>query len=141
MSDLVQIEDKTDIFKERFGLGHIAVMSCFEGNPVGYLWAYEGPAHAEQRCRFSIEVRPHELYYYDSFVLPAYRVKSVFGEMLSYSVSQSDLKRQFRDVVGIVEVDNLRSIRAHERLGFNKTQLRVFAILLGKHIHRALKTY
>jgi GNAT superfamily N-acetyltransferase len=138
LPNLLRIQEKTDIFSERFSLGHSAVLAYMGGTPVGYLWAQPGPTHTEQRYNFNIDIAPSELYYYDSFVLPEYRQQGVFKAMFAFLANQSALVHKFSALTAIVEIDNLRSRKAHERLGFHATQLNFFAIILGKRVHKQL---
>jgi GNAT superfamily N-acetyltransferase len=138
LPDLLRIQDKADIFNERFSLGHPAVLAYNGETPVGYLWAQPGPTHTEQRYRFDIAIAPNELYYYDSFVLPEHRQQGVFKAMFAFLASQTALVSEFSDLTAIVEIDNFRSRKAHERLGFRADQLYFFAIILGKRMHKQL---
>jgi transposase-like protein len=138
LADLIRVHDKTDIFNERFSQNHSVVVVYSDETPVAYLWGQPGPTHLEQRYHFDIEIAPTEFYIYDSFVIPYFRRQGLLRGMLGFFARQETLVSEFEEFTAIIDKDNLRSIIAHERIGFRKSHLNIFAIVLGKRFHKKL---
>lgn len=115
--EMGRLEDKQELFLERFAEKEHAAVAIIDGKIVGYEWFSDKSLHVEARYSCKIDIPPNALYAYDAFVLPEYRIGGLWIKLKVYS---ADLMQKLgRDqIIVLVDLENRLSLNTHLRFGF-----------------------
>lgn len=136
LDDLLMIQDKRDLFVERFARGDYCMICYVDGVPAGYVWCQSGTTHVEERLGFLVEVGPDEMYCYDIYVLREFRRENVAREMTYGLIHYCGNVLGKKMITAIIEVHNQRSIRANEKIGWRRSHLGCYVEAFGRTWHR-----
>jgi GNAT superfamily N-acetyltransferase len=131
---LSQVQDKPDLFAERFRRGDVCVVASVDGESAGYVWAQHGGVHREERFGFPVPVGPSQIYYYDLFVRSEFRGRGLFRALL-HRLELYARHVGATELCAIVEWQNKRSNELHRRFGMRPRSKHFFVNLRGRTIH------
>lgn len=138
IEDLSKIQDKPGIFRERFQLGHHCFMAYMDGEPAAYLWWHCGTHHVEQRYSFHVPITDTQVFYYDSYTIPEKRKLGITRRLLTAIAEYKFSDCYKNEIVAIIETSNLTSLKAHEKIGFQRDSLNVYVKCNNIEINRML---
>jgi len=109
-----------------------------DGVPAAYCWSQSEERHHEELLGFEIVVAPDEMYCYDIYVARPFRkyglARHIAYANLRHAVSVLGKRR----TSAVIEINNLRSRRANERIGWRKSDLWIYLEAWGRVWHRRL---
>lgn len=138
MGDLIRVQDKPDIFAERFQMGHYGFVAYVNNDPVAYLWGQEGPVHVERRFGFEVPIKDNQVFYYDSYTIPEWRKSGVGRALIQESIDFFKNGLGKSELIAIIETGNLVSQKTYERMGFVREAMHIHLDIIGKKINKQL---
>jgi GNAT superfamily N-acetyltransferase len=136
---LVRLQDKRQLFLDRFSAGDLCVVAMLDGRIVGYEWFSDKPVHHEEAWGLRITVPGGFVYAYDAYIDRACRNTGVWLRFKAFLGEWMRL-RDKRGVLTFVEYGNSPSLRTHLRFGFAPSK-RVLALkILGITLFKTLAT-
>jgi GNAT superfamily N-acetyltransferase len=136
--ELVRLQDKPELFRERFAGGDECVVALSEGRIVGYEWFCASPEHRESTWNLPIAIPGGFVYAYDAYIDPTYRntgvwlrFKAFLGERMAATGKQG--------VLTFVDYGNWPSLRTHIRFGFIPSESVLALKVLGLYFYRKLR--
>lgn len=141
INDIVRIQDKPDIFRERFILNHFCLLAYVGDEPVAYLWGQQGPMHLEQCYGFEVPIADNQVYYYDSHTRQEWRQKGLLRCLIQNIAQYGAGMLQKNELIAIIEINNKVSQKSHEKIGFVKDRLQLFVNIMGKSFQLRLRTF
>lgn len=132
LEDLVAVIDKRDLYRERLDRGDRCLICYADGRPAGFVWFQDGPVHREERLGFTVRFEPAEMYCFDFYVHEEFRRRGVAREMMRGMIHHAARRLDRRRLTCIIEVHNLRSRRANERIGWRRARFGYYAEAFGR---------
>ena len=130
---LTRLQEKTSIFRKRFGEGDRCVVAIVDNRIVGYEWFSDGAVHHEAAWGYPITIPGGFVYAYDAYIDPAYRNT---GLWLRFKAS---LAEWMAGVLTFVDYGNWPSLRTHLRFGFEPTESVVAVRVIGLRLFRKVR--
>jgi GNAT superfamily N-acetyltransferase len=121
LDQLARLQDKTQVFRERFAEGDRCVIALVDGRIIGYEWFSESPVHHESAWGYHIAIPGGYVYAYDAYIDPAHRNTGVWLRFKAY-LGEWMAARGKRGVLTFVDYGNWPSLRTHLRFGFEPTE-------------------
>ncbi len=129
--NMAKLEDKQELFLNRFNRGYYCCVAEVDGKIVGYEWFSDKSFHLEERYFYRITIPSDSIYAYDAYILPEYRISGLwlkFKRYLASLMKELDKNR----IITMIDYGNDLSMNTHLRFGF-KIFKSVFVInLFGK---------
>jgi GNAT superfamily N-acetyltransferase len=132
---LVRLQNKTDMFRERFAQGDRCVVAMIDDQLVGYEWFSENPFHHEAAWGYRITIPGGFVYAYDAYIEPAHRNTGVWLRFKAY-LAEWMAARGKQGVLTFVDYGNWPSLRTHLRFGFRPTESVVALRVIGVRLFR-----
>jgi hypothetical protein len=114
---LLSLPRPKDVLVGRFEQSSRCLLASREGTVVGCAW-FVSPSYIEDEvdCIYSFAAKPHAVWDYDVYIVPAMRIGRLFMKL--WQRAADDLVRDgYRTSLSRISAYNRASIRAHERLG------------------------
>jgi GNAT superfamily N-acetyltransferase len=127
---LAQLQDRRELFCERFANGDSCVVAEVDGRIVGYEWFCDNLVHHESAWGYPIDIPGGFVYAYDAYVDPAYRNTGVWLRFKAY-LGEWMTARGKQGVLTFVDYGNWPSLRTHLRFGFEPSESVLALRLLG----------
>jgi GNAT superfamily N-acetyltransferase len=135
LKSLLVLQDKEDVFRERFKMNHFCVLTFVDNEAVSYLWGQLGSVHVEKRYGFEVPIAENQVFYYDSYTRPDWRKKGLARLLVNEMAFYCKGRFNKSELITIIEISNMVSRRAYEKIGFLKDRLEFFINLMGKPVH------
>jgi len=135
---LTRLQNKRELFRQRFADGDRCVVAVADNRVIGYEWFSEGASHHETGWGYRIAIPGGYVYAYDAFVDAAYRNTGVW---LRFKAHLADwmAARGKRGVLTFVDYGNWPSLRTHLRFGFEPADTVVALRVLGLRLFRKVR--
>lgn len=133
------LEDKRELFNNRFNEGESCVVAVHAGLIVGYEWFSDKAFHLEERFKYRLEIPKDSIYAYDAFIKREYRLRGIWVLFQKYILDQLRILGRKR-IITMVDYGNDASLKAHLRFGYVKTRAVQYVRILNK-IFFSEKTY
>src|SRR5205823_1790592 len=117
IADMCRLQNKPQVFLERFADGDECVVAMSGERIVGYEWFSAQPLHQEAAWGLPIEIPGGFVYAYDAYIDPAYRNTGVWLRFKAF-LSERMTATGKRGVLTFVDYGNWPSLRTHIRFGF-----------------------
>ena len=138
IDDMVAVQDKRGIFEQRVARGHHGLMAYVNDSPAAYCWSQADGAHLEELLGFEINAGPEAMYVYDIYVVRDFRKHGLARHIAYANLRHAVRVLGKRETIAVIEINNLRSRRANERVGWKKTDLWIYLEAWGRTWHRRI---
>lgn len=135
---LTNVQDKRELFRQRFAEGDGCVVALADNRIIGYEWFSENASHHETGWGYRITIPGGYVYAYDAFIDPAYRNTGVWLRFKAY-LADWMAARGKRGVLTFVDYGNWPSLRTHLRFGFEPAGTVLALRVLGLRLFRKVR--
>ena len=135
---LARLQDRRELFRDRFAEGDRCVIALADGRVVGYEWFSDNPVHHETGWGYWITIPGGYVYAYDAYIDPGYRNTGLwlrFKADLAEWMTAGDKK----GVLTFVDYGNWPSLRTHLRFGFVPTESVLALRVAGLRLFRKVR--
>ncbi|WP_224981929.1 GNAT family N-acetyltransferase [Geomonas agri] len=111
------LENKQELFLDRFDKGESCLIALNDREVVGYIWFSDKHSHMEQRYNYRLDIPEDSIYSYDCFIHQAYRLRGIwvlFQKRLFERAKMLGRKR----IITMVDYANTASLKTHLRYGY-----------------------
>ncbi len=129
-----ELNNKKDIFVERFKNDEKCIVAVHGDKIIGYEWFSDKPLHCEERFFYSIEVPPGAVYAYDAYIMPEYRISGVWIKFKSY-LGEYMQKNNINNIITLIDFDNVVSQKTHIKFGFKPFRHVVAVKIFSKYYY------
>ena len=114
----------------RFESGDFCFVILIDDKIVGFEWMAGSTTFIENSQGITFHVRPEVMWVYDGFVVLEYRLRGLWVS-LQYAITKYLKTNQKLLVACSVDYDNVSSLKAHLRFGYETTDMVYSVTLLG----------
>ncbi|MBI9093392.1 MAG: hypothetical protein JEY71_00775 [Sphaerochaeta sp.] len=112
------VEQGVQLFNKRLDQGAIGYIVQDRTNQVvGYAWVSCTENLLEDDDRYRLLCNPQQAYIFDTYLHPDTRGKNIYGLLISLLGDDLLAKEKREQLFVLVDQSNLRSLRAHKKLG------------------------
>ena len=117
VSEMCTLENKRDVFINRFHAGEFCAVAVYDNEIIGYEWFSDKAMHLEDRLKYRLQIPEDSIYAYDAFIRPKNRRGGTWSLITEYMRDQArGLGR--RNIISMVDYGNDRSLKAHLHFGY-----------------------
>ena len=129
LEGLTACQNRRQAFLDRFRAQDHCVVAVVEGRIVAYQWFCVRSSYREERYGYELEIAPDEIYEYDVFILPEFRLAGIWFKFHCLYLKDLMERQRRRRIIGMVDYGNRLAMNTHLRFGFRIFR-RVFVIKL-----------
>jgi hypothetical protein len=128
------LEDKKDVFINRFNNNENCIVATYEDKVIGYEWFSDKPTHMEERFFYVLDVPEGSIYSYDAFIKQEYRLSGVWLKFKQY-LQEYMRVHQKKCILTLIDYDNLLSMNTHVRFGYKPYKYVVALKIVNKYFY------
>jgi len=128
-----RLQPKEGVYERRFDESALSFGAFRNEELIHFLWVKSSGVVRTDRELFAYSIPLGEIYVYDVYTDVRHRGQSIYGYVLCHIFEKSNESAEngIRCISVIINYENIPSIIAHERNGFQKTSLVRFLRILG----------
>lgn len=111
------LENKHELFLNRFAEGESCVVAVRDDAVVGYLWFSGKAFHREQRYNYRLEIPQDSIYSYDCFIHRDFRLRGIWVLFQKYMLEQATRLGR-KNIIAMIDYGNDASVKTHLRFGY-----------------------